>query len=623
MGSLQLPFLGLLIWLLRRDKINYKNNAKPEYFDFDFYNIGFGTIDKLIGTKTLNKTTSRPNTHPGHGTAIPSINYTEHTQGFGQSPYQTNIYWGPKQVDFQSGTEMLAYPLGKDHPRGQMSSKQDNSMGAQVKITNALYDQRAVALHLLNDNLGGPATTYNLAPIPQVVNSAHERDVESQVKKMVENNNWVWYWVKVGFEKLTKNEHKNLKLNHKNKEELEHLPKTYVSSLTMKWGQLTPYTDSVTGATTQLVPHGTTNEHVYTIDKPTNITGTYTSNPGASNVDLKHTIGPTATAKTFNPALHVFLEYPEGTGPNKIFASEISKIDEALINRIEMLELENKLHVLIKQISNSINENELLDKIREKLKLASQYKSIDEDNIKEIRLKFKDDVEFRNELGEFEIKVKDFNEISLATEVFDTYKAEFVNIAKVNLENDTVLQLFTDKIKEVIATMINQTRLNTLFTASQAKSAVIGTLTEEKQALTEEKQDLIKKNEVLTGKKLFSEAFTTSDDEEEPAAKRRKLSQSAQMLLKSLVDDLELGSDELKNSLSKNMKKADKNMISGINQIIAIKGLLEIEPADEKLQELKTAILQILKDDPSLNERYTNYKPDLGSTSGSVANFLV
>ena len=95
------------------------------------------------------------------------------------------------------GIEMVAAPLGPDHPQGSGPAGQDTLFG--LLPTNPMIyrasDSRFIRGHLLNDNLGGPGTPVNLFPITAQANARHHSAVESHVKSWV-NDADKRYWVK-------------------------------------------------------------------------------------------------------------------------------------------------------------------------------------------------------------------------------------------------------------------------------------------------------------------------------------------------------------------------------------------------------------------------------------------
>ncbi|WP_224824340.1 hypothetical protein [Cognatishimia sp. MH4019] len=107
------------------------------------------------------------------------------------------------------GLEMIADPIGPDHPAGSSPKP-----GIQPTLMNKLPTIGSVAAappgqtipgnqlyirgHLLNDNVGGPGLTYNLFPITVNANSEHKNQIEKHVKRWVNDDRyWVRYTVTV------------------------------------------------------------------------------------------------------------------------------------------------------------------------------------------------------------------------------------------------------------------------------------------------------------------------------------------------------------------------------------------------------------------------------------------
>ena len=119
------------------------------------------------------------------------------------------------EVKFESGSlggdtvgkKMVATKLGPTHPQGGPPKS-----GAQKKLMEPLPtnrkltgDSKYIRGHLLNDNVGGPGEPANLYPITADANRTHESEVESHVKKWVNDKRyWVFYSVTVSGEKTKK-----------------------------------------------------------------------------------------------------------------------------------------------------------------------------------------------------------------------------------------------------------------------------------------------------------------------------------------------------------------------------------------------------------------------------------
>lgn len=96
------------------------------------------------------------------------------------------------------GLEMVADPLGPDHPAGSGPSGQSNLMGQLETDPELPAQQKFIRGHLLNDRIGGEGTARNLFPITAAANRAHEQQIESRVKTWVNSNRyWVFYKVRV------------------------------------------------------------------------------------------------------------------------------------------------------------------------------------------------------------------------------------------------------------------------------------------------------------------------------------------------------------------------------------------------------------------------------------------
>jgi hypothetical protein len=96
------------------------------------------------------------------------------------------------------GQEMVADPLGPDHPMGQEPA------GANVWNTMLVTDpaqpndRKYIRGHLLNHHVGGTGGGQNLFPITALANDRHESQIESRVKQWVNTERkWVFYRVQV------------------------------------------------------------------------------------------------------------------------------------------------------------------------------------------------------------------------------------------------------------------------------------------------------------------------------------------------------------------------------------------------------------------------------------------
>lgn len=98
------------------------------------------------------------------------------------------------------GTKMVAKSIGPNHPQGgpPKSSAQKVLMGKLTTTPKNNGEDKYIKGHLLNDNIGGPGVAKNLFPITAIANKKHHDEVESQVKKWVNNKGyWVHYEVAV------------------------------------------------------------------------------------------------------------------------------------------------------------------------------------------------------------------------------------------------------------------------------------------------------------------------------------------------------------------------------------------------------------------------------------------
>lgn len=95
------------------------------------------------------------------------------------------------------GTEMVANPLGPDHPPGQQP------VGANIwtmLVTDAAETntRKYIRGHLLNHQVGGSGAAHNLFPITAAANDTHESQFESRIKTWVNvERRWVYYQVRI------------------------------------------------------------------------------------------------------------------------------------------------------------------------------------------------------------------------------------------------------------------------------------------------------------------------------------------------------------------------------------------------------------------------------------------
>lgn len=96
------------------------------------------------------------------------------------------------------GKEMVADPLGPDHPMGQ--EPVGDNVWRSILVTDPAKpnDRKYIRGHLLNHHIGGTGTAQNLFPITAAANATHERQIERQVKRWVnDERKWVYYRVQV------------------------------------------------------------------------------------------------------------------------------------------------------------------------------------------------------------------------------------------------------------------------------------------------------------------------------------------------------------------------------------------------------------------------------------------
>jgi bacterioferritin-associated ferredoxin len=103
------------------------------------------------------------------------------------------------------GTEMMTRFLTQDHPPGSgPGGAQNNIYGFRKLPTrgagagNGFSAKEYIKGHLLNEKLGGPGEDQNLFPITAAANQDHSREVETDVKRLVNNRRLVvMYGVRV------------------------------------------------------------------------------------------------------------------------------------------------------------------------------------------------------------------------------------------------------------------------------------------------------------------------------------------------------------------------------------------------------------------------------------------
>lgn len=98
------------------------------------------------------------------------------------------------------GTEMIADPLGPDHPMGQEPAGANIWSALLVTDPGQPNDRKYIRGHLLNHQLGGSGAAQNLFPITAAANDQHESQFESRIKQWVNHDTerkWVRYQVRV------------------------------------------------------------------------------------------------------------------------------------------------------------------------------------------------------------------------------------------------------------------------------------------------------------------------------------------------------------------------------------------------------------------------------------------
>ncbi|WP_189606592.1 eCIS core domain-containing protein [Saccharospirillum salsuginis] len=98
------------------------------------------------------------------------------------------------------GVDMEADNLGPSHGEGSGpgNSALSGVMDHLVTDPGNRNPSKYIKGHLLNDNIGGPGSSENLYPITAEANRSHETNVESIVKRWVNNEHyWVYYRVQV------------------------------------------------------------------------------------------------------------------------------------------------------------------------------------------------------------------------------------------------------------------------------------------------------------------------------------------------------------------------------------------------------------------------------------------
>jgi len=106
-------------------------------------------------------------------------------------PHRTEVKFFSSQLEgTEVGIEMLARPLGPDHPLGSEPQGQQSLMDR--------LGTEYIRGHLLNEHLGGPGEPRNLFPITRSANALHSSRMEETIKRWVNTERyWVQYDVKI------------------------------------------------------------------------------------------------------------------------------------------------------------------------------------------------------------------------------------------------------------------------------------------------------------------------------------------------------------------------------------------------------------------------------------------
>lgn len=152
-------------------------------------------IDKEIAAAAKDKTTAKTATPDDHATSISDLleELSEHTRTL-----MSGSAWGKSSPTIYGaavnsfGSSSTIERLTSDHPEGSPAAKAaDNDHWDTLRLRRSPSGKSSyyVRGHLLNDNLGGPATWLNLTPITQETNNRSaesmlhnfERDVKTKV----------------------------------------------------------------------------------------------------------------------------------------------------------------------------------------------------------------------------------------------------------------------------------------------------------------------------------------------------------------------------------------------------------------------------------------------------------
>ena len=124
---------------------------------------------------------------------------SELVKGRGIAGKESNITYSSGTINGSSdlvGLQMIADPLGPDHPAGSGPNGQSDLMRRLETDPNLPENKKYIRGHLLNDRVGGEGAPRNLFPITGAANRAHESQIESRVKTWVNSDRyWVYYKV--------------------------------------------------------------------------------------------------------------------------------------------------------------------------------------------------------------------------------------------------------------------------------------------------------------------------------------------------------------------------------------------------------------------------------------------
>lgn len=112
------------------------------------------------------------------------------------------------------GTEMVADPLGPDHPAGQEPTGANIWSSLLVTDPAQSNDRKYIRGHLLNHQVGGSGAAQNLFPITAAANDRHESQFESRIKQWVNvERKWVYYRVQIANVAISINPRRSIRNN--------------------------------------------------------------------------------------------------------------------------------------------------------------------------------------------------------------------------------------------------------------------------------------------------------------------------------------------------------------------------------------------------------------------------